>query len=63
MFYARVRDSFVIVAIGPEASVDPRGFKRAVAFAEARLGEIAVRASRPRKVGVARRKRRGGGQG
>ena len=62
VLYARVRDSFVIVAIGPEAGVDPRGFKHAVAVAEARLGEIAVRAeSSPRKVRVARRKGRGGG--
>jgi hypothetical protein len=61
VFYAQVRESFVIVAIGPEASVDPRGFKHAVALAEVRLGEIAVRHSGPRKVGVARGKRRRGG--
>lgn len=63
VFYAQVRDSFVIVAIGPEASVDPRGFKQAVSLAEARLSEIAVRESGPREVGVARRKGRRGGQG
>ena len=27
-FYAPIRESFVISAIGPEANVDPRGFKR-----------------------------------
>jgi hypothetical protein len=61
-FYAQVRDSFVVLAIGPEASVDPRGFKQAITLAEVRLGEIAVRESGPRKVGVARGKRgrRGG---
>lgn len=39
-FYGRVGDAFVIAAIGPEASVDPRGFKRAVAAAQERLAEI-----------------------
>lgn len=64
VFYARVRDSFVVAAIGPEASVDPRGFKQAVTVAEARLGEIAVRGdSGARKVGAARHHGRGGSQG
>lgn len=35
--YARVGDEFVIAAIGPEAQVDPRGFRRAVQRALVRL--------------------------
>jgi hypothetical protein len=38
--YGRVKDTFVIVAVGPEALVDARGFRRAVAAATKRLGEI-----------------------
>lgn len=64
VFYARVRDSFVIVAIGPEANADPRGFKQAIVVAEARLGEVAVRAESgpPKNVGAVRHKRRRGGK-
>jgi hypothetical protein len=36
-FYRRVGSQFVIAAIGPEASVDPAGFRRAVASALTRL--------------------------
>lgn len=35
--YTRVGDEFVIAAIGPEAKVDLRGFRRAVRDALARL--------------------------
>lgn len=35
--YRRIGDAIVIGAFGPEARVDPRGFTRAVAAAEARL--------------------------
>jgi len=38
--YGRVADVFVIAAIGPEASVDPRRFRRAVAAAATRLDEV-----------------------
>jgi hypothetical protein len=31
---------FVVAAVGSEAEADPRGFKRAVAAAEARLEEV-----------------------
>lgn len=37
-FYRRTgQDTFVVAALGPEAAVDPGGFKRAVAAAEVRL--------------------------
>jgi len=37
-FYRRIgQDTFVVAALGPEAAVDPGGFKRAVAAAEVRL--------------------------
>src|SRR5436305_2552022 len=39
-FYRQVGKAFVVAAIGPEAEVDPRGFKRAVAVAESRLSEV-----------------------
>ncbi len=39
-FYRRIGDTFVIGAIGPEAEVDQRGFKRAVATAEERLDAV-----------------------
>jgi hypothetical protein len=32
--------SFVVAAVGSEAEADPRGFKRAVAAAEARIEEV-----------------------
>lgn len=38
--YARVKNTFVILAVGPEAQIDKRGFGRAVAAAEERLSEI-----------------------
>ncbi len=38
--YGRVGDTFVVVAVGPEALVDPRRFRRAVAAATKRLDEI-----------------------
>jgi hypothetical protein len=36
-FYRRVGDVLVVAAVGPEASVDPRGFDRAVQAALERL--------------------------
>lgn len=39
-FYRRVANTFVVAAVGPEANVDPRAFKRAVAAAQMRLEEI-----------------------
>jgi hypothetical protein len=36
-FYRRFGDGFVVAAVGSEAEADPRGFKRAVAAAEARM--------------------------
>src|SRR5688500_5088615 len=39
-FYRRVGDQFVIAAIGPEASVDPAGFRRAIANALNRLNDL-----------------------
>ena len=39
-FYRRLGDVFVLAAVGPEAEVDPRGFKRAVVAAEERLEEV-----------------------
>ena len=36
-FYARHKDTFLIAAIGPEAQVDGRGFRRAVEAATSRL--------------------------
>jgi hypothetical protein len=38
--YKRLGDTFVIAAIGPEALVDARGFRRAVAAASTRFDEI-----------------------
>jgi hypothetical protein len=39
-FYRRIGDTFVIGAIGPEAEVNQRGFKRAVTTAEERLDAL-----------------------
>jgi hypothetical protein len=39
-FYRRFGEVFVLAAMGPEAEVDPRGFKRAVVAAEERLEEV-----------------------
>jgi transcriptional regulator with XRE-family HTH domain len=39
-FYRRVGDALVIAAIGPEAKVDPQGFRAATSAAERRLAEI-----------------------
>lgn len=41
-FYRRVGDHFLIAAIGPEASVDPLGFRRAVAIALDRLNALGL---------------------
>lgn len=38
--YGRVGDAFVIAAVGPEALVNPRGFRRAVIAATKRLDEV-----------------------
>lgn len=38
--FARVGDILVILAVGPEAQVNRRGFDRAVGNATRRLGEI-----------------------
>jgi hypothetical protein len=38
--YRRVGDVFVVLAVGPEAQNDRRGFGRAVSAAEERLGEV-----------------------
>lgn len=38
--YARVKRTFVIVAVGPEAEIDARGFSRAVKAADQRLSAI-----------------------
>lgn len=40
VFYRRVDDAFVIAGIGPEAAVNPKRFRQAVAAAQARLEEI-----------------------
>jgi hypothetical protein len=38
--YARVGDGFVILAVAPEADVDPKGFRRGVDVALRRLAEL-----------------------
>jgi len=38
--YGRVDDTFVVVAVGPEAQVDHRGFERAVRAGVQRLAEV-----------------------
>jgi hypothetical protein len=38
--YRRIGDVFVVLAVGPEAQNDRRGFDRAVSAAEERLGEL-----------------------
>jgi hypothetical protein len=38
--YRQIGDRFVIAAIAPEAQVDPRGFARACAAAQARLNKL-----------------------
>jgi hypothetical protein len=38
--YRRIGDVFVVLAIGPEAQSNRRGFNRAVSIAEARLREV-----------------------
>ena len=40
VLYRRVADAKVVLAVGPEAQHDPRGFDRAVRRAEDRLKEI-----------------------
>ena len=39
-FYRRIEDTLVIASVGPEANVDPRGFRTATQRAEGRLAEI-----------------------
>jgi hypothetical protein len=39
-FYRQIGNAFVVGSIGPEASVDPRGFRRCVIVAEKRLDEL-----------------------
>jgi len=39
-FYRQIGQVLVVGAVGPEASVDPRGFARAVKAAEERLDEV-----------------------
>lgn len=55
VFYRRVGDAFVIAGIGPEATVNPKRFRQAVAAAQARLEEIVppqtVPANRSRPTG------------
>jgi hypothetical protein len=38
--YGRVGEAFMIIAIAPEAKVDPRGFDRAIGRAFERLAEV-----------------------
>jgi hypothetical protein len=38
--YCRIGDVFVVLAVGPEAENDRRGFNRTVSVAEERLGEV-----------------------
>ena len=40
VFYRRVDDAFVIAGIGPEATVNPKRFRQAVAAAQTRLAQI-----------------------
>jgi hypothetical protein len=40
VLYRRVADAMVVLAVGPEAEHDRRGFERAVRRAEERLKEI-----------------------
>ncbi len=45
-FYRRTgQDTFVVAALGPEAAVDPAGFRRAVVAAEVRLTALKGRSS------------------
>jgi hypothetical protein len=39
-FYGQIGVTFVVAAIGPEAKVDPRGFRRAVDAATIRLAQV-----------------------
>ena len=39
-FYGQVGELFVVAAIGPESTVDPRAFERAVEAASDRLGAL-----------------------
>jgi hypothetical protein len=39
-FYRRVGEIYVVAAIGPEAEVDRRGFRRSITAAEDRAGEV-----------------------
>ncbi|MHB1500420.1 MAG: type II toxin-antitoxin system RelE/ParE family toxin [Candidatus Dormibacteria bacterium] len=44
-FYRRVGNQFVVGATGLEATVSPKGFQKAVGFAESRLNQIAQEGS------------------
>ncbi|MEH1016143.1 type II toxin-antitoxin system RelE/ParE family toxin [Micromonospora sp. CPCC 206060] len=39
-FYRQIGSALVVGAIGPEAEVDPKGFKRATSIAEQRSDEV-----------------------
>ena len=39
-FFTRVGRALVLLAVGPEAEVDRKGFQRSVAAAQARLAEL-----------------------
>jgi hypothetical protein len=41
-FYRRIGDRFVVAAVGPEATVNPTGFRRAVASALSRLADLVL---------------------
>ena len=43
-FYGRVGNVLIVLAIGPEAAQNPRGFRRAVGEAEQRLARLRPRA-------------------
>lgn len=40
VFYRQIGDALVVGSVGPEADVDPKGFRRAIRSAEARLDEV-----------------------
>lgn len=46
-FYRRGGDAMLVGAVGPEASVDRRGFGRAVEAAEERIRELEARRATP----------------
>lgn len=40
VFYRQIGDALVVGSVGPEAQVDPKGFRRAIRSAETRLDEV-----------------------